>query len=187
MRNECTAIVLDFESTGLLNHVSAKPETQPRITEIGALLCSESRGIIETYNQLVNPHRSLTPKITKITGLTDADLEQEPDLIEALPPLRAMFERADMLFTHNLPFDRGLLELELKRIGADPWPWTKVNICTVQEYTELWGRRPKLIQLYEEILGKPLAQTHRALDDALALWEIIDNEKIISKYAAIAR
>jgi hypothetical protein len=34
------------------------------------------------------------------------------------------------------------------------------------------------LELYEAVIGKPLAQTHRALDDVAALVEIIVKEKL---------
>ena len=36
-------------------------------------------------------------------------------------------------------------------------------------------------QLYERIIGKPLAQTHRALDDARALHEILVKDGLLAK------
>jgi len=35
-----------------------------------------------------------------------------------------------------------------------------------------------MLELYEAVLGKPLAQTHRALDDVKALVEIIQAEAL---------
>jgi hypothetical protein len=35
------------------------------------------------------------------------------------------------------------------------------------------GKRPRLVELYERIIGRPLMQTHRALDDAMAVYEIL--------------
>jgi len=54
-------------------------------------------------------------------------------------------------------------------------------ICTVQEYHHLFGKRPKLTALYEHIIGRPLAQTHRALDDAMAVFEILDKDNFFVK------
>ncbi len=41
----------------------------------------------------------------------------------------------------------------------------------MQEYTPQFGHRPKMTELYENVMGKPLLQTHRALDDVRALYE----------------
>jgi hypothetical protein len=54
-------------------------------------------------------------------------------------------------------------------------------LCTIAEYRHLFGKRMKLLDLYERILGKPLAQTHRANEDAMAVWEILAADKFFDK------
>jgi DNA polymerase III epsilon subunit-like protein len=79
---------------------------------------------------------------------------------------------------HNLPFDRAIMRGELARHGVTDFPWPEREVCTVGLYKEAWGRNPKLLELYEDVLGRPLAQTHRALDDVKALVEIIQSEEL---------
>ena len=68
-------IVFDTETTGL------SPADGDRITEIG---CVEVIDFVPTgreYHCYVNPQRSLPPKVTEITGLTDeflADKSENP-------------------------------------------------------------------------------------------------------------
>ena len=128
--------------------------------------------ILEELNVLINPGCVLPAVITKITGITDEDLDGLPGFDHFMPQIRAMFEKADVLIAHNLPFDATLMELELARLKVEDWPWPKINLCTVQEHTEEWGRRPKLTELYKHYMGEPLAQTHRAIDDVKALAAI---------------
>lgn len=175
------AIIFDTETTGLLLPSSAPLEKQPRIIELGAVLVSTETGIIGELTQLINPEMEISAEITKITGITNEDLVGKPTFKEYLPTLRAFFDGADMLICHNAPFDSGMLRNDLKRVGCDDFPWPAETICTAQEYTPVVGKRPRLLQLYEVIMGKPLAQTHRALDDAMAVYEILDKDKFFDQ------
>lgn len=163
-------LVFDTETTGLPLHPHSKDEVQPRIIEWGGVLATPEGEVVEELVVLVNPQQKLEAKITQITGLTDEDLADQPLFAERAPEIRPMFERASMMVAHNLPFDWTLMELEAARNGLD-WPQPS-GLCTVQEHAEEWGRRPRLLELYEWYFGEPLEQTHRALDDVKALLRI---------------
>lgn len=175
------AIIFDTETTGLLLPSSAPLEKQPRIIELGALAVSTETGIVGELSQLINPQMDISAEITKITGITNEDLVGKPTFAEYLPTLRSFFEGADMLICHNAPFDLGMLKNDLKRAACEDFPMPAEIICTAQEYTPVVGKRPRLLQLYEIIMGKPLAQTHRALDDAMAVFEILDKDKFFDQ------
>lgn len=166
------ALIFDTETTGLPKHPAAKDEVQPRIIEWGGVLVDCAGKILDEYDTLVNPGVSLPPEIVKITGITDEDLLDAPRFVEVAARVRELFASADLLVAHNLPFDRGLMELELARADITDWPWPEGQVCTVQEHAEEWGRRPKLLELHQEYFGEPLAQKHRALDDVYALARI---------------
>lgn len=172
-------LVYDTETTGLTLHPDAPLKKQPKIIEFGAALLDPRTGSIEEeINIMVNPGEPLTEEIIKITGITDADLADAAPFEAIIPQLRRIFSAASTVMAHNLPFDKAMLKNELIRANCLDFPWPKNEICTVGLYKEEWGRNPRLIELYEAKLGKPLAQTHRALDDVLALVEIIQHEEI---------
>jgi DNA polymerase-3 subunit alpha (Gram-positive type) len=172
-------LVWDLETTGLPLHEDAPPDRQPRIIEFGAVLVSADGQVVDEIGQLIDPEQLITDEITKITGIKDADLVGKPTLAQALPTLRRAFETASIMLTHNLPFDEGILRMDLRRVGAlDAWPWPARKFCSVQLYRDEWGRNPRLIELYERKLGKPYPQTHRALDDARALAEVVIAEEL---------
>ena len=173
------AIVWDTETTGLTLHPAADVSKQPRMIEFGAAIVDMSDGsIIYNINHLINPGVKLEPIITKITGITDEDLKDAPAFRDVWRELRPHFESASVMIAHNLPFDKSILAYELEREGVKDFPWPVVEICTVGLYKHEWGRDPKLKELYEAHLGKPLEQTHRASDDADALVEILQHDKI---------
>ncbi len=166
-------VVFDTETTGLPLHHNAPLDKQPKIIELGAALLNEEGVVVDTFQQLIHPRESVTEEITKITGITNEMLVQQPNFEEVLPRLKEFFGRAFAVFAHNLPFDRSLLRFDLKRVGCEDFPWPEGEYCTVGLHRAQWGRNPKLIELYEFAMKKPLPQTHRALDDVMALVEIV--------------
>src|SRR5512136_469305 len=72
-------VSLDLETTGL------DPQ-RDAIIEIGAV---KFRGdeILDIFATLVNPARSIPPKITDLTGIADQDVVPAPRLFEVLPRL----------------------------------------------------------------------------------------------------
>lgn len=167
------SLIFDTETTGLPLHPKAKPELQPHIIEWGGMLVDEEGDEIAALNFLINPGIPLPAIITKITGITPEDLVGAPRFADVSDQIREMFARADQLIAHNLPFDSSLMRFDLARAGLlEGWPWPRLNLCTVQEHAEMWGRRPKLTELYEFYMGAPLAQTHRAIDDVRALRDV---------------
>lgn len=173
-------LIFDTETTGLVLHRKAKAELQPRIIEWGGLLVDEEGNELDSFNTLIDPGVPLPAEITKITGITEAELKGQPTFAEVAPRLRELFSEADVLIAHNLPFDSTMMKLDLGRAGLlDGWPWPKYLICTVQEHAAAWGHRPKLTELYEHYMGRPLAQTHRALDDVRALKEVCLKARVL--------
>lgn len=164
-------LCFDTETTGLPLPRSAPLEKQPKIIELGIIVLD---GMKEVHRQgwLINPGEPITAEITKITGITNEDLVGKPSFKEVWSEATGHFLGADGIVAHNLPFDMSLLEFDCLRIGAPP-NLPLVKICTVQEFMHIFGKRPKLTELYEHFMGKPLAQTHRAVDDVEAMVEIM--------------
>lgn len=169
--------VIDWETTGLTLHPNAPLSKQPKAIEFGGMKLDPATGEVkDALGQLIHPRESISAEITKITGITNEQLVHQPNFEEFLPALRGFFTGCTVLVAHNAPFDRAILEFELARLGVTDFPWPERTFCTVGAYKESWGRNPRLIELYATVMGKPLQQTHRALDDVAALVEIIQAE-----------
>jgi DNA polymerase III epsilon subunit-like protein len=165
-------ILLDFETTGLTLPSSADLELQPRIIEIGAIKVSDRGSVVAELGELIDPKQEISAEITKITGIKPDQLKGKRTLEEVLPELANFFLGAHTLVAHNLAFDRDVLYFELLRYGWERrFPFPPNQVCTVDSTMHMKGRRLKLLELYEITQGKPLAQTHRAVDDVRALWE----------------
>ena len=171
-------IVFDCETTGL-TLPSVLPESkQPQIIEL-ALVVFDDGKLRSTHEWLINPGKPLSEEIIKITGISDAVLKDRPAFKAIADDVLRLFESADVIYAHNAPFDMACLTYELQRCGRKLDVSNKDVICTVQEYVHEFGRRPKLTELYEAKIGKPLAQTHRAMDDVNALCEVLLKEELL--------
>lgn len=164
-------LIWDTETTGLAKHPLARDNVQPRIIEWAGILVDEKGNKLDEYVQMINPGIEIENVITDITGITNEMLIGKPTFKEVYEPILAFMKRAHQIIAHNLPFDWTMLTLELDRINV-PHPQFELMLCTVQEHIHQYGYRPKLTILYEQYMGKPLHQTHRALDDVEALAEI---------------
>ena len=170
-------LIFDTETTGLTLHPAAPLDKQPRMIEFAAVLLNAKGMEVEQASFLVNPQMRVEPIITTITGLTNDDLAGQPTFGMVLPRLRTLFAKASYMVAHNLPFDKAIVSHELSRLEVTEFPWP-IGVCTVGLYLEQFGYRPKLKELYERVIGAPLEQTHRALDDVQALVAIIQKEKL---------
>ena len=182
--------IWDTETTGL--PIPGAPlEKQPHIIEFGVVevLLDAPSGeigfnaaphVARTASWLINSGIPLEPVITKITGLTDDDLRGKPSFAEVLPEIVAFFLGVHGMVAHNLPFDRGMLVTELQRLGREhAFPYPPEQICTVAHFVPMFGRKAKMTEVHQRVLGRPLAQTHRALDDCKALAEICMKAEVL--------
>lgn len=189
-----TVAVVDTETTGLTLHPDAPRALQPRITEFAGVVLSVDLSSEEEPLRLredvwlCDPGVPLTAEITKITGLTTEDVRGQPPFSARVERLTEFMAGVDVMVAHNLPFDGYMLTHELQLCGAlTAWRWPPVMIDTAAMYAAVLGYRPRLINLYELVCGRPYAQTHRALDDVNALAEIFCAEPPRAYLAAASR
>jgi len=177
-------LVFDTETTDLLKPSASDLKSQPKIIEIGLVELHAADGIATIYTEhswLIHPGETITAETTKITGITADMLVGKPSFVDILPELEATFKGVDGLVCHNLPFDLGMLVTELRRCGREhAFPYPPKQLCTVSAYHFLKGHNLKLTDLYKHVMGVELAQTHRALDDARALAQIVIKEGILT-------
>ena len=113
-------IVLDTETTGM------NPDTGDKIVEIG---CVELFNHVPTgkhFQVYLNPEREVPPEATAVHGLTNAFLADKPvfsqvytDFIEFIGDAR--------LVIHNAEFDMKFVNRELKNVGHEAIPWSRVT------------------------------------------------------------
>ena len=110
-------IMFDVETTGLFH------DQGDRIIEVGAVEVKNFMPTGETFQSYVDPGRSVSQETIQITGITDNDLVgkpkfEHPDIVDRLLD----FIGDAQIVAHNEKFDRGFLNMELKRCGRPPIP-----------------------------------------------------------------
>ena len=154
-------VVFDIETTGL----SMKND---KITEIGAVKISNGK-IIDRYSQSINPEKKIPEKITELTGITDAMVEDEP-LIDSVILDFKEFVGDSVLVAHNANFDIGFIRSEYEKKGYKiENPILDTLELTRSLFPELNRHRLNIIAKH---LGVELLNHHRAVDDAEATAEI---------------
>ena len=178
-------VLFDTETTGLPIHFEGNLSIQPRIIEFGAIIVQDGI-IVEKVNQVINPQMQIEEIITKITGLTQSDVDSGMLFKDFMPTIAATFEGADCVIAHNLAFDRFLLQCEMRRMKLDleNVNWPSLEICSVQETTPSYGYRKKLEDLHNEHVGE-FAQTHRASDDCELMLAVCQKLGIIDMLEAL--
>lgn len=179
----------DTETTGLPAHKDATLGIQPRIIEFGGII-TDGDQIIDEFEFVCNPQQVLEEVITKITGFTNADLDDAPTFGEFVPKLKKFFkpvkDTGGASVAHNANFDKQLLTFDLTRAGKtlEDIDFPPIVICTVEESFFRYGKRVKLEDLYNLLVGE-YVQTHRALSDVKSLFEVTKALGVFDAYSAI--
>lgn len=155
---DATFVVTDTETTGV------KAGTD-RLIEVGAV---KVRGgeVVDRFQQLVNPERSVPSRIARLTGITSAMVFDQPVAAAVLPRYLAFLGDA-VLVAHNLPFDRRFLDAELERMGRPPL--ANDMLCTLRLARRLLPGLPsKGLSRLADFYKIRVEGRHRALGDAEA-------------------
>ena len=152
-------IVFDTETTGL------NPQTE-RLTEIGAVRMINGE-IVEEFDTFVNAGKPIPPKITELTGITDAMVADAPDEAEALRLFAEFCGDARLLVAHNAPFDAGFMRETARRVGFE-YPFVHLDTLAICRnlYPDLKNHKLNTVADY---LKLPPFNHHRACDDAREL------------------
>ena len=117
-------IVLDTETTGL------EVDQGHRIIEIGAVLLEGRKQTDQYFHTYLNPHRSIDIEAQKVHGVSNAQVENEPDFSEIAESFLEFID-GSVLIIHNAPFDLGFLNSELKR-ASSTYPMIE-EICEIED------------------------------------------------------
>jgi DNA polymerase-3 subunit epsilon len=174
-----TLLVIDTETTGLTLHPLAPLEQQPHIIEFGGIMLSRKSGKeLHRNSWLIKPPIPIPPDSTKVHHITDADVKDALPFKERWPQIKDKLDHADIILAHNAPFDYAMLKIELQRLSI-LYKFPPV-VDTIGIYRALFGRDPKLTELYRLVVGAKLSQTHRAMEDVEALVAIVQKSKLWS-------
>jgi DNA polymerase III subunit epsilon len=153
-----TFVVLDLETTGL-------DASRHEIIEVAAIRYRKGITAHDTYQSLIKPTRKVPSKITELTGITQAMLEQDGKQLGAVLCELTEFVGNLRLVAFNAEFDMAFLHAACER-EAIPRPKNKVS-CALKMARRAWPRR-KSYRLGDLASAGDIAdgQAHRALEDA---------------------
>lgn len=167
-----TFLCFDTETTDLDKPDACDLILQPHITEIYCVKFDKKFNVIDEFGTLFNVPVKLDDHITKITGITDEMLEDQPKFFQKYKELAKFFTGVDCAVGHNITFDMNMLRYEVKRIGKDFYfPWPRQRLCTVEASYPIMNKRLKLGLLYEMATGKVLKGSHRSKADVIGTME----------------
>ena len=162
--NKATYVVFDFETTGL----SARYE---KIIEFGAVKI-EKGSVVSRLDILINPEVEITPKISKITNITNAMVKDAPTIKEAMPKILEYIGDS-ILVTHNASFDIAFLNEALINLGQEEIKNGVVDTLALSQYTFPESRSHRLGALCRHLeVDYDEESAHRADYDAFVLSEV---------------
>lgn len=153
-------VICDIEATGL--------DTERDLIEI-ALITWEEDKIVDVYETLVNPLRSIPEYISNLTSISNRDLKEAPKFYDIAEAIRLRLEGA-VFVSHNTDFDLGLLRKKFQEMGQE----LKVkNFCTLKvAQHEIPGLQNYNLDALCSFFGIKIADRHRAIGDAKATLEL---------------
>ena len=150
-------IAFDLETTGL-------DDAKDAVIEIGAVKFQDGR-TLDTFRTFVNPQRRISPFISKLTGITQRDVDAAPPFDHAAASFLA-FIGAAPLVAQNADFDVGFLRANGIEL-ANP---------IIDTYDLAYALRPDMpgysLEDMTRYLGIENTAPHRSLGDASATRDV---------------
>jgi len=156
-------VFFDLETTGL-------DQKYDRIVEIGAIKFNPD-GTNEKYLKRLNPGMRISAEITRIIGITNEDVANEPSFADAFAEIELFFGEADICGYNILRFDAKMMVEEYKRVGRD-FGLERRMIVDAQVIFHQKEKRD-LAAALKYYCGKDLKDAHSADADIAATYEIL--------------
>jgi DNA polymerase-3 subunit epsilon len=157
--SELSYVVVDTETTG------GRSWLNDRITEIAAVVVRGGE-IVEVYETLVNPQRSIPPFITALTNITWDMVKDAPVFEQVAPDVMRVLE-GNIFVAHNATFDWRFLTNELTRATGRQLRGRR--LCTVKLARKVLPQLPRRsLDHVARYYGVTIRNRHRAGGDAIA-------------------
>ena len=155
--------IIDIETTGGNAYTD-------KITEI-AIYIHDGRNVIEEYETLVNPGRSIPDYVQKLTGITNMMVADAPVFSSVAKEILRLTENY-IFVAHNSNFDYSFITQEFRNIGQ---AFSRPTICTVSFSRKvLPGHRSYSLSSLCERLNIINISRHRAAGDAFATTKLFE-------------
>ncbi len=159
--DEIDFVVIDTETTG------ARPGPD-RVIELAGVHVRGGQ-LLESFQSLIHPRRSLPSFIVQFTGIQPEMLTDAPPAEEVLPAFLTFIE-GSILVGHNISFDLSFLSYEAQLAGYG-FPLEGLDTIMLARRLVPDLRRFKL-DLVANHLGISVVDRHRALGDATVTAEV---------------
>lgn len=164
-------VFLDLEATG------TDPQ-EARVIQIALqrfVPTAEGATLDRQMNRLVNPQTEVPISVSELTGITTADVRDEPPFDALVDELSPLLADADLAGYNAIAYDVPLLQAEFDRSGYSlPGPTDRV---VIDPYRLEQVLRPRtLTALYERYTGNTLEDAHDALADVTAAGVVLQRQ-----------
>jgi DNA polymerase III subunit epsilon len=157
-------VVVDVETTG------GRPLYGDRITEIAAVVVRRGE-IVDVFETLVNPRRSIPPWITRLTNISWS-------MVKDAPPFEALCDKlldvlgGHVFVAHNARFDWAFITAEIDRATGRMLDGPR--LCTVKLARKLVPQlRRRSLDYVAMHYGVEIQNRHRAAGDAIATARVL--------------
>ena len=154
---DLTHVSLDLETTGL-------EQDRDTIIEVGAVKFQGGQ-VIDTFQTLVNPGRSIPDFIQRLTGIKPNQVTRAPSFNAIADELSGFIENYPVV-GHNVQFDLGFLAshgLKLSNTAYDTWDLASALLPHSPQYS---------LAYLSDYFKVTLEHHHRALADASATHQV---------------
>jgi DNA polymerase III subunit epsilon len=157
--NKLSYVVVDTETTG------GRAWSGDRITEIAAVVVRDGE-IVELYETLVNPQRSIPYFVTQLTNITWDMVRDKPTFDRVVPDVMRVLE-GNVFVAHNMVFDWRFVTSELSRSTGRRLQGRR--LCTVKIARKVLPQLSRRsLDHIARYYGVEIHGRHRAGGDALA-------------------
>ena len=158
-----TYAVIDIETTG-------GRASRDRITEI-AIVLHDGKEIVDQFETLLNPERTIPHNITQLTGISQDMVEEAPKFYEVAKKIVEMTQGC-IFVAHNVRFDYSFIQEEFRRLG---YTYTRRQLCTVRLSRKTFpGLRSYSLGNLIKHFGINVKDRHRAMADTMATVELLE-------------
>ena len=144
-----------------------------RIVEISVLKVHPNQNK-ESFTWRVNPTVPIPPETTKVHGISDDDVKDEPTFKELAPKVYDFIKNCDLAGYNSNRFDVPLLAEELIRAGIE-FDLSNINLVDVQTIFHKKEKRT-LEAAYKFYCDKDLTEAHSAEADTTATYEVLKSQ-----------
>jgi DNA polymerase III epsilon subunit-like protein len=173
-------LFVDTETTGLpkkWGRPATEVDNWPRVIELGAISVDTESKKVQPIGLLVCPNGFEIPAEATATHGITTEMASEGDPAEwVFPELHKLMTEADYVVGHNVKFDMDCIGAEYARQELPQlFPLT---ICTMMGTRHMFGKWPKLAELYRKVFAQDFQDAHRALADITAtarcFWRLVE-------------